>query len=70
MKMKIFVVCVVTGLLVLACGCIEEEKEEVKLETALVTIQVTDKIAENFSYVNVTFSEVKIHKHLEDDEDG
>lgn len=68
MKMKIFAVCVVTGLLVLACGCIEEEKEEVKLETALVAVQVTDKITENFSYVNVTFSEVKIHKHLEDDD--
>ena len=67
MNVKIFAVCVVAGLLVLTCGCIEEKKEGGKLETALVTVQVTDKITENFSHVNVTFSEVKIHKHIEDD---
>lgn len=67
MKKKTFAICVFTGLLLLACGCIEEKKEEGKLETALVTVQVTDKVTENFSYVNVTFSEVKIHKHLEND---
>jgi hypothetical protein len=65
--MKIFAICVVAGLLVLTCGCIEEKKEGGKLETALVAVQVTDKITENFNHVNVTFSEVKIHKHIEDD---
>lgn len=67
MKMRILAACVVVGLLVLASGCIEEKEEEGKLEMALVIVQVTDRVTENFSYVNVTFSEVKIHKHLEDD---
>ncbi len=66
MKMRIFAICIAAGLFVLACGCIEE-KEGGGVETALVAVQVTDKITENFSYVNVTFSEVKIHKHIEDD---
>ena len=67
MKIKIIAICIAVGLFVLACGCIEEKKEEEKLETALVAVQITDKVTENFSYVNVTFSEVKIHKHIEDD---
>ncbi len=71
MKMKIFVVCIIIGLLVFACGCIEEKEEgtgaEVPVETALVTIQVTDKITETFDHVNITFSEIKIHKQMDDD---
>jgi len=66
MKIKIIAICIAVGLFVLACGCIEEKKEE-GLETALVAVQITDKVTDNFSYVNVTFSEVKIHKHIEDD---
>ena len=67
MKIKIFIACVVVCLFVLACGCITEEEPEAAVATALLTIQVTDKVIEDFDHVYVTFSEIKIHKTLEDD---
>ena len=70
MNMKILVACIIVGLLVFTCGCTEQEDEgnaEVTTPTALVTIQVADKVTDTFSHVNVTFSEVKIHEQMDDD---
>ena len=72
MKLKIFVSCIIVALLVLACGCTEKEDGEdgvvtPPVGTALVAIQVTDKITDTFDHVNITFSEIKIHKLMEDD---
>jgi hypothetical protein len=69
MKTKLFVVCIIAGLLVFACGCVEEEKEEgeTPAEMSFVTFQITDKVTEDFDHVNVTFSEIKIHKDIDGD---
>lgn len=69
MKMKLFVVCIIAGLLIFACGCVEEEKEEgeTPAEMSFVTFQITDKVTEDFDHVNVTFSEIKIHKDIDGD---
>jgi len=66
MKMKILAVCIVIGLFVLACGCIEE-KEEAVVETGNVEFLVTDKVTEDFDHVNVTFSEIRLFKQTDDD---
>jgi len=58
MKMKILAILVAVGFFVLACGCIQ--KEEAGVLTGLVKLQVTDKVTEEFSHVNVTFSEIKL----------
>lgn len=69
MKMELFVVCIIAGLLIFACGCVEEEKEEgeTPAEMSFVTFQITDKVTEDFDHVNVTFSEIKIHKDIDGD---
>lgn len=72
MKLKIIISCIIVGLLVLACGCTERVDDgngvvTPPVETALIAIQVTDKITDTFDHVNITFSEIKIHKLMEDD---
>ena len=69
MKMKMFLACTIVGLLVFASGCIEQEttEEETTVEMSSVTFQVTDKVTDDFDHVNVTFSEIKLHKQMEDD---
>jgi len=70
MKKRLYIIIsLVVGMLVLASGCIEEEdkKVETTVETSSVTFQVTDKVTEDFDHVNVTFSEIKIHKEIEGD---
>jgi hypothetical protein len=53
--------------LVLA-GCEGDEKGiEPVAATSTVAFQVTDKVTDDFTHVNVTFSEIKIHKELEGD---
>lgn len=60
MKMKIFVVCAVVVLLVFTSGCVEQE--EVGVKTSLTGIRIGDMPTEDFSHINVTFSEIKLHK--------
>jgi hypothetical protein len=60
MNMKIFIVCAVVILLVFTSGCVEQDKVEVK--TSLTGIRIGDMPTENFRYINVTFSEIKLHK--------
>ncbi|MCK4365787.1 MAG: DUF4382 domain-containing protein [Thermoplasmatales archaeon] len=69
MKMKIFVACAIVGSLVLASGCVEQEttEDETTVDMSSVTFQVTDKVTDDFDHVNVTFSEIKIHKEIEGD---
>jgi hypothetical protein len=69
MEMKLFVVCIIAGLLVFACGCVEEEKEEgeTHAEMSFVTFQITDKVTEDFDHVNVTFSEIKLHEEIDEE---
>ena len=69
MKMKIFLACTIVGLLVLASGCVEQEttEEETTVDMSSVTFQVTDKVTDDFDHVNVTFSEIKLHKQMEED---
>ncbi len=60
MKMKIFVVCAVVVLLVFTSGCVEQE--EVGVKTSLTGIRIGDMPTKDFSHINVTFSEIKLHK--------
>lgn len=69
MKKKIVALCIAIGLSVIACGCIEEE-EKVEVGTGNVEFLVTDKITEDFNYVNVTFSEIRLFKQTDDDNDS
>jgi hypothetical protein len=69
MKMKIFLACTIVGLLILISGCVEQEttEEETTVDMSSVTFQVTDKVTDDFDHVNVTFSEIKLHKQMEED---
>jgi len=58
--MKIFIVCTVVVLLVFTSGCVEQE--EVGVKTSLIGIRIGDMPTEDFSHINVTFSEIKLHK--------
>lgn len=69
MKKKIVALCIAIGLSVIAGGCIEEEKK-VEVGTGNVEFLVTDKITEDFNYVNVTFSEIRLFKQTDDDNDS
>ena len=66
MKMKIFVVCAATVLFVIASGCVEVQDEEangeVESKMSFTEIRVGDMPTDDFSHVNITFSEIKLHK--------
>ncbi|MFW6120953.1 MAG: DUF4382 domain-containing protein [Petrotogales bacterium] len=72
MKIKIvFFAVVVLGLFVLACGCIEEGGEDGDgAGTASVEFCVTDKVTDEFSHVNATFSEIRLFLQTEDDNES
>ena len=59
---KIIAILIATGLFVLTCGCVEEEGDVTPpaAVTASVVFQVTDKVTDEFSHVNVTFSEIRL----------
>ena len=64
MKRKILILFIVIGLLVLASGCVEEKTDDGDQQpptaTGSLTFQVKDKVTENFTHVNVTFSEIRL----------
>lgn len=64
MKKKIIMLFTVVGLLVLTSGCVEEttDKGDQQPPTATGTLifKVADKVTENFTHVNVTFSEIRL----------
>lgn len=66
-NVKKVAICIVVGLFLLACGCVEE-KEEVEVETGNVEFLVTDKVTEDFDYVNVTFSEIRLFNQTGDND--
>ena len=72
--MKIIVVCAIVGLLVSISGCtqIQDEGEdgEVEVEMSFIEFRVTDKVTEEFNHVNVTFSEIRLFKQSEDDNES
>jgi len=64
MKIKIFAILIAVVILVLTSGCMEEGTN---LETALIDIRIGDIPISTFDHVNITFSEVKLHKNIDDD---
>jgi len=64
MKIKIFAILIAVGLLVLTSGCIEEGTN---LETALLDVRIGDIPTSTFNHVNITFSEVKLHENIDED---
>ena len=58
MKKTILGIGAVVALLVFTSGCVEEEAE---VGAAVTEIRIGDTPIEDFSYVNVTFSEFKLH---------
>ena len=69
---KIFVICII-GLLVLVSGCIEEDQgdvSELEPEMSFIEFRVTDKVTEEFNHVNVTFTEIRLFKQSEDDNES
>lgn len=68
MNIKILAILIAVGLFVLACGCIEEKTSvETPVETSMVSFQVTDKVTDEFSHVNITFSEIRLFRQTDDD---
>jgi len=65
-KMKIIVLSAVVGLMVLLCGCTQVQDEvgngEVESKMSFTEIRIGDMPTDDFSHVNVTFSEIKLHK--------
>ena len=65
MKTKIFVIIAVVCALVLLSGCVEVQDEtgngESESKISFTEIRVGDMPTEDFSHVNVTFSEIKLH---------
>ena len=66
---KIITIMIATGLFVFACGCVEEEADVTPpaAVTASVLFQVTDKVIDEFSHVNVTFSEIRLFYQTDND---
>lgn len=69
MNAKIIALCVTAGFFILACGCIEDG-EKVGVETGNIEFLITDKVADDFDHVNVTFSEIRLFKQTDDDNDS
>lgn len=69
MKKQIFVLIAVIGLVVLTAGCVEETTEESEGETstptASLSFYVGDEYVDDFKFINVTFSEIKLHNTTE-----
>ena len=69
MKKQIFVIIAAIGLLVLTAGCVEEISEEpegqTSTPTASLSFYVGDEYVDDFRFINVTFSEIKLHNNTE-----
>jgi len=72
MKKKLLVISLALVLAVVGfSGCVEEDvPSTVTEETANVSFQVTDKVTEDFSHVNVTFSMIKLHRQADNDSEA
>jgi len=74
MKKKIFVLIAIVGLLVLTCGCVEETTEgpegETQTPTASLSFYVGDEYVDDFRFINITFSEVKLHNRTESENES
>jgi len=67
MKKKIFAIFAIVGMLVLVSGCVEEKTDITSADTGNVKFTVGDVPIETFDNVYITFSEIKIHEKMEDD---
>ncbi len=67
MKIKIICLCSIVCSLVLLSGCTEVPDTgnggEIPTVTSFTEIRIRDSPSENFSHINVTFSEVKLHSN-------
>jgi hypothetical protein len=74
MKKELFVLMAIIGMIVLSCGCVEESTEGVEDETIPTTgslsFYIADDYVDDFEFINVTFSEIKIHNRTEVDEES
>lgn len=61
MKIKIVVVCATIALFILTSGCVQQQ-EEVGIKTSLTEIRFGDMPTDDFKHINITFSEIKLHK--------
>ena len=69
MNKKILVLFAVLGLFVLVTGCVEEKKS-VAVEKGTTEILVGDVPIDTFKHVNVTFSEIKLYKQTDDENES
>ncbi len=66
MKIKIVVLSAVVGLMVLLSGCTQVQDDvengEVESKMSFTEFRIGDMPTDDFSYINVTFSEIRLHK--------
>jgi len=62
---KLAYLCFFIGVVALLSGCIETEEK-----MSLTKVVISDAPSDNFSHINVTFSQVKIHRSGDDNESG
>ena len=62
---KVLSFCIIVTLLTLFSGCVEDGEK-----TSYTTVLISDAPSENFSHINVTFSQVKIHRSGNDNDSG
>jgi len=62
---KVLCLCIIATLLPLFSGCVEDGEK-----TSYTTVLISDAPSENFSHINVTFSQVKIHRSGNDNDSG
>jgi len=71
MKKKIFVICAIITLFSLTSGCIQIQDEgdgvETEAKISFTEFRVADMPTDDFIHVNVTFSEIKLHKSSDND---
>ena len=75
---KIIIISLVFMMLVLS-GCVQEEETDkygtenggtTTEQMSFTTVLISDAPSDNFSHINVTFSQVKIHKSGNDNDSG
>ena len=65
MKKKFIVIGMIVGLFLAASGCVDVQDgdgEDIEAKMAFTEIRVGDKPTDDFIHVNVTFSEIRLHK--------
>ena len=74
MKKKIITLFVVISLFVLISGCVEQTEEEQTEEetpnTSSTSFYIGDEYADDFKFINITFSEIKLHEKTETDNES